>query len=228
MQAVTGQHTVIFGYAQEYTGYSLEEEDWYQGGYEASGALWGPRQGDHLADSIISLAHAYSNPRLPLAFDDQAPLPVPALFDGPPWPTMRSPADAGITAEPVEQAARGDLVEFTFTGGDPWLGNPIVTLERETDEGFEPVKLGARAVTTDGYVMTLQMAPDPAYEVNEAPGTSHTFSYTTTLPVGRSYGGGPALEGGTFRLVARGQIHVEGAEAPVDYTLVSRPFSVAQ
>ena len=226
MQAVTGQHTVIFGYAQEYTGYSLGEEDWYQGGYEASGALWGPRQGDHLADSIISLTHAYGNPRLPLAFDEPPALPVPALYDGAPWPTMRSPAAAAITIEPAEQAARGDIIAFGFTGGDPWLGNPIVTLEQQSDDGYAAVKLGARAVTTDGYLMTLQMAPEPAYVVNEDPGTSHTFNYTVSLPIGRAYGGGPEFDGRTFRLVARGQIHVEGAAQPVDYTLSSRPFTI--
>ncbi|MGK0359770.1 MAG: hypothetical protein ACI9U2_002076 [Bradymonadia bacterium] len=228
MQAVTGQRTVVFGYAQEYTGYSLGEEDWRQGGYESSGALWGPRQGDYLADSIISLSHAYANPRLPLTFDDQPPLLVPATYDGAPWPTMRSPMPAVVTAEPAEQSARGDMVEFAFTGGDPWLGNPIVTLERQTDDGFEPVKLGARDVTTDGYLMTLLMAPDPAYVVSEAPGTSHTFNYTASLPIGRTYGGGPALAGGAFRLVARGQIHVEGAGLPVEYVLPSRVFTVAR
>lgn len=226
MEAVTGQHTVVFGYSQEYTGYSLGEDDWYQGGYESSGALWGPRQGDHFADAIISLAHAYGNPRIPLAFDDQPPLPVPAASTDAPWPTMRSPVPAATTREPAEQVERGDIVAFSFTGGDPWLGNPIVTLERQVEGAFVPVKLGAQTVTTDGYLMTLQMAPEPPYTVDEAPGTSHTFNYTAALPIGRSYGGGPVLAGGTFRLVARGQTHLEGADAPAAYEIASRAFAV--
>lgn len=224
--AETGQTTVVIGYAQEYTGYSLGEDDWHQGGYEASGALWGPRQGDHLADAVISLARSYVDSRLPLRFVDQPPLPVPPDYVYDPWPTMRSPVPAAVVSEPPESVGKGEVVEFVYTGGDPWLGNPVVTLEQQGEGGFAPVRLGARPVTTDGYVMTLELVPDPPYARMEAPGLPHTFNWHATLPVGRRFGGGPALAGGTFRFVARGRIHVEGAAEPVEYTLESRPFSV--
>lgn len=224
--AETGLTTVVVGYAQEYTGYSLSEEDWYQGGYESSGALWGPKQGDHLADAVISLGRAYADSRLPLRFADQAPIAVPPDYEYEAWPTMRSPAGAAVVTEPPEAAAKGDVIEFVYRGGDPWLGNPIVTLEQQVGEAFETVRLGAQPVTTDGYAMTLELVPDPPYDRMEPPGTSHTFNYHTTLPVGRAFGGGPPLAGGTFRFVARGRIHVEGAPEPVEYTIPSRPFTV--
>lgn len=226
-EAVTGQRTVVIGYAQEYTGYSLAEDDWYQGGYESSGALWGPKQGDHLADAIVSLGQSYANSRIPLRFADQPPIETPPDYQYDPWPTMPSPVPAGVLTEPAEAVQAGAVVRFDFTGGDPWLGNPIVSLERQVGEAFEPVALGAVPVTTDGYAMTLELTPDPPYERNEAPGTPHTFQYAVHLPVGRRFGGGPTLAGGTFRFVARGRVLVAGAEGPVDYTVTSRPFSVA-
>jgi hypothetical protein len=225
-EAVTGQRTVVIGYAQEYTGYSLAEDDWYQGGYESSGALWGPKQGDHLADAIVSLGRSYGNARIPLSFEDQPPIATPPDYEYEPWPTMASPVAAGIVTEPVEAAPKGSIVEFVFNGGDPWLGNPIVTLEQQVGDAFEPVKLGAIPVTSDGYAIVLELVPEPPYERGEVPGTPHTFQYHARLPVGRRYGGGPALAGGTFRFVARGRVLVAGSDAPVEYTLTSRPFGV--
>ncbi|MFW5878925.1 MAG: neutral/alkaline non-lysosomal ceramidase N-terminal domain-containing protein, partial [Myxococcota bacterium] len=54
MHAQEGVEDVMFlGYTQDYMGYSLLEEDWWYGGYEAGGSLWGPRQGQYLADFAI-------------------------------------------------------------------------------------------------------------------------------------------------------------------------------
>lgn len=39
---VMGVTIVYFlGYVQDYIGYSLIEEDWYWGGYEVAGSIWG-------------------------------------------------------------------------------------------------------------------------------------------------------------------------------------------
>lgn len=218
-----GLPVVVIGYAQEYTGYSLTETDWWQGGYEASGALWGPRQGDWLAHALSSLARSYANPRIPLAFSDQEALAprVPAAFE--PRPVDPSATPPGTLTEPAEQVGAGDLITWTFSGGDPWAGNPVVFLERQVEGGFEPVKVGAVPVTSDGYAITLSLVPEPGYREEAA---ARTYRWTASLPAVRPFGGGPALRGGTFRLVARGQAAVPGGGVEA-YELTSGPFGVA-
>lgn len=219
-----GLPVVIMGYAQEYTGYSLTEEDWWHAGYEASGALWGPRQGDWLARAISSLARSYANPRLPLAFADQAPLPPRAPADFEPFAVQPS-VEAPIILAEVGDLAPADVATFAFSGGDPWLGNPIVHLEQRDEAGeFHPVHLGGQPVTSDGYVITLTLEPEPPY-AEEA--EARRLRWIATMPAVRPFGGGPALRGGTFRFVAEGRALVVGDAEPQRYRLAGAPFQVA-
>lgn len=219
------QDVVIVGYANEYTGYSLPEDDWWHGGYEASGALWGPKQGDYLTGRVIEVALSFADPERRLPFREPPAPPVPGPYDIEPRALLRSAVEPQVLADVPPAAEPGALVEYAFAGGDPWPGNPVVTLERRLEDGtFEPVRTpDGRPVTTDGYEMTLHLDPDPPY-TEEA--DARTFRWTVRLPTIRTYGGGPALRGGTFRLVARGKAHVAGAPDPVDYTLESGSFSV--
>jgi hypothetical protein len=219
------QDIALIGYAQEYTGYSLPEDDWWRGGYETTGALWGPRQGDYLTRSIIALAKSFADPNLPLAFADQGPEPVPGPYQFDPRPAMPSAVPPAVVADVPSQATPDSVVEMSFEGGDPWLGNPVVTLEKRNDDGtFAPVTtLDGRPVTSDAYVMVLHLEPDPPYTQDAE---ARHFRWTVRLPVRRPVGGGPALEGGAFRLVARGRAQVAGAATPVDYELPSAVFTV--
>ncbi len=221
---LTGLSDVVFvGYAQDYTGYSLPEDDWWQGGYEASGALWGPKQGDHLADAIVAAAAVFANPSLPLTFDDPGPLPTPGAYDFEPLDPTPSAGPAEVLADVPAEVAADAVGELTFAGGDPWLGAPLVTLEsRQADGSFVPVTgPGGRVVDSDGYEMTLSLSPDPPYRNRRAP--VRTFAWTVRLPMSRTYGGGPDLSDGAFRLVARGRLVLEGGE-PTSYEIASGVF----
>ncbi|MEZ4474323.1 MAG: neutral/alkaline non-lysosomal ceramidase N-terminal domain-containing protein [bacterium] len=123
-EAALGLPVVTIGYAQEYTGCSLTEDDWWHAGYETSGALWGPRQGDWLAAAIASLARSYANPRLPLAFADQPPLaarvpPAPDPFSL--QPAIEAPT---VLAEVAAELGPADVATFEFSGGDPGSATP--------------------------------------------------------------------------------------------------------
>ncbi len=215
---------VIVGYAQEYTGYSLPEDDWWRGGYEASGALWGPKQGDYLTGHIIGAGLSFLDPTRPLTFREAPVEPEPGPYAPEPRAALRSTAPPAIVADAPASAGPDTVVEMTWEGGDPWLGNPVVTIERQVDDGFAPVTTAAGApFDSDGYAMTLELSPDPPY-TEEA--ESRRFRWTVKLPVRRPAGGGPALDGGTFRLVARGRAHVAGEAEPVDYALPGAAFSV--
>lgn len=227
VEASLGLPVLFLGYAQEYTGYNLAHDDWWQGGYESSGAMWGPRQGDHFVDAIIELGRSYAQPRRPLGFPQGDLEPVPGPYDDfEPFPVMPSPVEAGVLTDAPEAAAAGEVVRVTFAGGDPWLGNPLVTLEAQDGEGWAPVTWpDGRRVTSDDYSMVLSLVPDPVYEDDEA--TARTFQWTVELPTVRPAGGGPDVRGRTLRLTLSGRILVDGADAPADYAISSRAFTVA-
>lgn len=197
VRAASGsEDAMLIGYANDYTGYSLGEADWWQGGYEASGALWGPRQGDYLAG------------RLRESFDTFF-----ELWNEPPWlePARVEPF-SGYTYEPyVPETARevatlaadvpasaspADVVTFTLRGSDPWLGTPIATLEH--DDGTGTFAIVARAngepVDSTGYDFWVDLATDPPYsETLRAP--ERTFSWTFHFPIGRRAGSTYAIAG---------------------------------
>ncbi len=228
----TGHEAVFIGYAQEYTGYNLPEDDWWQGGYESSGALWGPKQGTYLTEAVIALARSYANPRLPLPFEAQEAIAVPGPYAGfEPFRTHLSPVPAAIEVEPAEVYAPNQIVELRFVGGDPWFGTPVVSLERAEGENWAPVlRPNTTPVTSDDYEMQLLLEPDPPYqrrewEADRRP-TERSFHWTAQLPALRPFGGGPELSGGTFRFVARGTVRTLAMPDPANYELLSRPFRV--
>ena len=56
------EDVLIVGYAQDYTGYLLDSEDWAAGGYEGAGNFWGPKQGEHLVTWGAALAALSAGP----------------------------------------------------------------------------------------------------------------------------------------------------------------------
>lgn len=225
--ADSGYSDVVFvGYAQEYTGYNVEEDDFWMGGYEASGTLWGPKQGEYLADAAAGVAATLFDPRKALPFAPAEPLATPEPYDFEALPVTPSPAPAAVLADldPAVAAQADGVLEMTFSGGDPWLGAPVVTLERQAaGGGWEAVATAdGRPVDSDGEVMTLRLAPDPPYIDRRA--TVRTFSWTVRLPVTRRWGGGPDLSAGPLRLAARGRMLIEGSDEPTGYDLASATF----
>ncbi len=204
VEARTGGDAMLIGYANDYTGYSLGREDWFQGGYEASGALWGPGQGDYLA---ARLAEAF------LSFDDQ--------WTEPPWwqPEPTAPfsgytydpyvpegaTDPGTIAVDVPAAvAATELVTFTVRGADPWLGDPVATLEREDGGVFVAVtRPNGRPVDSRGYDIWADLTPTPGY-AEQARATEREFAWTFTMPASRRAATATSdLSGGTYRFVVR-------------------------
>lgn len=197
----------FLGYAQEYTGYSLLEEDWWQGGYEATGTLWGPKQGDYLAAQAVQIWTSVNaeekapedQPEADRAFDVSSYDPYVAERAIEPGKSL---GDASI------ELPTSGMVTWTFHGLDPWLGAPRVTL---LDASGEPVLFGGRPVDSDGYAMGLALEVQPSYRDDAPEGRS--FLYTVSLPVTRPLAGmAPDLRG----------VHGLSAELP-DGTVVSGP-----
>ncbi len=181
---------MFVGYAQDYNGYSILEDDWWQGGYEATGAMWGPRQGAYLSDELIRVFDLYkAGKRGP----EPTPVVIPEQLDyadyNPP-----TPVDVGgVITEVAASYTEADLVTFSVKGADPWLGAPVAYLE---DSGGSPVlRPNGLPISSDGQGFWVDLTVDPPYE-NDDTATTREFQWHFNMPVARqTVGVWPDLSG---------------------------------
>lgn len=217
LEAEHGTSEVMFlGYTQDYLGYSILEDDWWLGGYEASGALWGPRQGEYLrdraADAFAQVA-SETPPELP-----EGPGPVtPFATDGfTPWQPTPELRGGEIEVDVLPNYGASDLITFTVRGADPWMGAPLAALE--TADGAPVLRANGVPVDSDDYTMWVDLVVEPAWS-EEA--TERAFHWTFTFPARRDVPGGVELDG-TYRL----RVSVPLADGSVA-EVVSSNFQVA-
>ncbi|TNE84559.1 MAG: hypothetical protein EP330_29160 [Deltaproteobacteria bacterium] len=176
---------MFIGYSQDYLGYSILEEDWWQGGYEASGALWGPRQGEYLKEAAID---AFSR--------TFAPDPVMGALEPPPVEpftvgeyTPYDPAtgvDAGtVLVQPAAAVSGTDVISVTVAGLDPWMGTPIAILELA--DGTTVLRPNGMPVDSDSYAFWVDLEPTPGYR-DEPDARARTFAWTFSLPATKAVG----------------------------------------
>lgn len=220
LRATHGEANVMFlGYTQDYTGYSILEDDWWQGGYEASGALWGPRQGAYLVDAAEDVFERVVVARTERAPDAPAPL-APFAVGAYPAYVPAVAEQAGTVAVDVAAAyAPGEVVTFTVRGSDPWLGTPVATLERAG--GGAVLRGNGRPLTSDGYGFWIDLAPEPGYRAAPA-ALARQFLWTFSMPAVQQVPGiAPDLRGGTYRL----RVRLPTAAGDVEVT--SAAFAIA-
>lgn len=190
------EHVFYMGYAQDYMGYGLLEEDWYYGGYETEGGLWGPRFGPYLMEQSVAVFRDWKG-TAPLP---QAVEPLP-LFESDPSAVVvaeRALKAGTVVAELPSVLNADDRVSFTVLGGDPWLGTPLVSLVHE--DGSPVLRANGTPVDSDGLYFDVSLEVTPTYE--EAMPAERTFAWTFSFS-GRSHvSTGLDLTGGRYRLVA--------------------------
>jgi len=212
-------NVMLLGYAQDYTGYSILEDDWVQGGYEASGGLWGPRQGEYLVDKA---EEAFIRIVVNRAASDPLDLPPLAPFDVdgyvPYAPTLGEQVGT-VAVDVASSYSPTDIVTFTVRGSDPWIGTPIATL---TDEHGQPVqRASGTVIDSDGYGFWVDLLPQPGYRAVRT-ATSRTFLWTFSMPAAQTVPGLlPDLNGGTYRL--RVSVPADGGNVEVQ----SAPFTIS-
>lgn len=206
---------LIVGYANDYTGYLLDPEDWAQGGYEAGFSFWGPRQGAHLAGWAAAVAERLVEPGAALPSPEAAPPELPVAAPEGPSATP-SVSHGAIVAQPSQVQAPAP-VEFSWTGGDPAIDHPRVVLERRGADGvFAPT-----GVTEQGYHLLLSVTPEPPYAKGIAV-PARTFVWTASLATARRVPTTLTLDG-ELRLRVTGRA-LAGDVLP--YDLSSEPFTV--
>jgi hypothetical protein len=198
VQARAGVNEVtFFGYAQDYNGYSILEEDWWQGGYEASGALWGPRQGEYMRDRLVDAFDVTHQGLSWLRLFEPPPVAAFEVGDYTPFQPA-TPVALGEVVEEVEAAyGPAEVITFTVAGHDPWLGAPLATLVR--DDGAPVLGSNGLPVDSDGYAFWVDLTTDPTYH-RTLSATERAFHWAFHLPAARAVPGYPVLDG-SYRLV---------------------------
>lgn len=209
--APLGATTVLpVGYAQDHYGYLLEEDDWLRGGYEPTVSAYGWKFGPYLLAQLEDFVATIDSPQ-------EAPdLPVVAPA------TPRLVTDALAAPAVVTQPGDGERLTthlFELEGGDPALGTPQVSLERQDGTAFLPVHASPTRLIINGPELLLRYASTPTYQAEpDATTRRHRWSMQFETV--------PSTELGTYRLVARGSTRVAGVSSK--YELISRSFVVSR
>jgi len=219
------ENIIVIGYAQDYTGYSTPEWDWWQGGYEASGAIWGPKQGDYLTGASVAVATELMDPAKTPPFTDPGPFPLLAPEVGPFVPTRSKDAGKVITS-PAASLAQGETAVFEFTGGDPWHLLPLVVLEQKSGDAFSPVlRHNGTPVDSTGYEFVATLKPEPAYDAVEG-AAIRKFTWRFEMPTSRRVETTAFPLEGTYRLTATGEYLDSSSGELKQYSVSSDPFDV--
>lgn len=223
-----GKKVAFFGYSQDYMGYSTPEWDWWQGGYEASGAIWGPKQGDYLAARIVEVAKKFFDKSYKMSFTSPFPF-SPPLLEYEPRKYMESIEPGKVITDVQSQYAKTDTVVFEVLGGDPWLLAPVVYLEKKEGETFVPYyKSNKTPVNSDGYEFWVTMKPDPPYPPNgEDDFIPRRFLWKFVLPITRVADMKSPIIQGTYRLRMVGS-YADGSGKVQDISVVSSEFTIQQ
>jgi len=215
MRSASGQTDVLFfGYGNDYLGYQLEEEDWWHGGYEASGSMWGPLQGEYMAGvHAEAFSHWLGSEELELSFPDPGLEQVFDLSGGVVWEPEEALELGTIISQPQASYPAEGVATLSVAGSQPGLGVPVAVLQRDEGGGFEDVLSPAGVpVDSDGYAFWVDLAPEPSYEDSAWP-VARRFVWTFSLPlttrasawgdaVGASYRFAVSFPGGTSEVLS--------------------------
>jgi len=214
-------NVLFFGYAQDYLGYALQEDDWWHGGYEASGAMWGPRQGDYMISvSAEAFEHWLTGSEEPTSFEDLGKPPAFDLSGGVVWAAEDAVEAGAIEVQPEPAYTGGEVVSFVLLGDDPLFGAPMATLQRLDGADYTDELSGGSPVTSDGYGYWVDLVPEPSYEDTMDP-TPRRFRWVFNFPSRTRVRDLAGAGVGSYRFV----VQVPRADGSVD-TLATEPFSV--
>ena len=183
VRELSGGDAMFIGYANDYTGYSVSEDDWWQGGYEASGALWGPQQGDYLAARSREAFETFFDQWIePPWWQPARAEPFTGYAGYAPYRAEGAEGLGTISTDVAASVTSEDIVTFTVQGSDPWLGVPVATLELA--DGTPVTRPNGAAVQSRSYDLWIDMVATPSYaDVERA--MSRTFAWTFHFPVSR-------------------------------------------
>ena len=225
VQAATGwEDVVVVGYAQDHWGYIMKSYDWLLGGYEPTVSFWGPAQGDYIAAQVPHVVARLLDPDYEFPFEPLAPLAPLDLTKGDKYTAQNSVAESAVVEEPAESIAPTGAAVFIWSGGDPWLGTPLVALEWLQGSEWAAVTLAnGKPFDNHSFHMETSLEWVPGWKEDKE-ATAREFLWKVVLPAKRNVPTPSVLVPGTYRLKASGNIRVGGVIAA--YETVSSAFEL--
>mgnify|MGYP003883386355 CR=1 FL=1 len=245
---------VVIGYAMDHEGYLLTTEDWLLAGYEASITFWGPLQGEAMLERFLELIAlgetsvgedpdwpdwpgetVYLDRTIPTVVPDPTPEagtpvdPIPAEL------YVRRGSPAASATQPQTARRMQDVARFAFFGNDPAMGNPRVSIERETGAGtWEPLTTAAGNVVDDRLPdIIVTYTPLPLSGSVDEPDPVREHAYLAEWQAVQTWDGldrAPTLPLGRYRFAVSGQSRDPAdTEYPFDgiaWSATSDPFDV--
>jgi len=203
---------MFFGYTQDYNGYSVLEDDYWQGGYEAAGGMWGPLQGTYLRDFAIESFRRTFNPSETADALEPAPIWTFDVSDFEPV-VPDTALEAGTVETQVNSSyTETDIVHFAVNGVDPWLGAPLAHLE--TASGDAVAWPNGVPMDSDDMSFWVELTQDPPWSDEDA--GSRKFTWNFHMPVAHKTPGGTTLSG-DYRI---------RVEVPDNADVISETFTI--
>lgn len=221
---ITGfEDVVVVGYAQDHWGYLMKEYDWFLGGYEPTISAWGPKQADYMATQLPHVAQKLLDPGYVLPWEPLGYSKQP-LLAGKKYAPLESKTAIEGRQQPAASIAPTETATFTWAGGDPWFGTPMVTLQRKDGDSWTSV---VRHNTTQFSNRTIWMLTSlemvPSWNEDKTT-TTREFLWTVTMPAKRNVPTTDELGAGTYRFHVEGVVQQAGTAAPA--FVDSDPFTI--
>lgn len=244
------EFAIPFGYSMDHEGYLMTPEDWLLGGYEPNINLWGPLQGEHImeglltaADEVLTTDTVERHDPLGLYVDSEYPdEPLPEFA-----PDITAEAGTAVTEAPeymlvplegleleitpsAEVRRVNDLVQFVWEGGDPGVDLPEVFLEIQGEDGSwgEVRTTSGRSVHSPMHDFILSTTADPLFPFDVP--QRHTW-WLAWQPVSHAVER-MGLPLGTYRFHIYGQSYDGGATTwpwpSSGYELTSPAFEIVR
>jgi len=162
---VPSENINTIGYANNYIFYILQDWDWFQGGGETEGSLFGWRYGPWMTSALNNLA-GYLRADAQPPDDD----PAPHLFQRTNQPVTAEKSEnlALVETQPSPILPRFSNVYFAWHGGHPGLDFFTVTLQRLQNGVFVDVpRANGRPYDDKGWEMAVHLSPHPNYRKEE-------------------------------------------------------------
>jgi neutral ceramidase len=236
------------GYSQDHQGYLLTTEDWLLGGYEPNINIWGPLQGEHVLEHLLSIGGSWliTEPVEPMDpegiygrvsyYEEALPALEPDLTPEAGTLVETLPEDfytplsmvAPLVRPPAQVRRLQDSAQLVWEGGDPGVDLPEVILERLDDGGewVEVLTPSGRPVSDALPDILLANTPDPLYPFEDPQNHRWWAIWQAADHVGHR----SDLPLGTYRLHVYGETYAGGGTTwpwPTEpYEVVSEPFEV--
>lgn len=245
-------HVIAVGYAQDHEGYLLIPEDWLMGGYEADITIWGPLQAEHIMEQMLTMVEAHlSTPQiekqdpcgvwqpvdygewtLPTVTPDLSPDAGTVLSTETEPDYIYSPlyssdeVEAGVVPDlsiPTEVPRVQGLFQMAWSGGDPGVDWPVVTLEYLQDGTWVTVQTLSGRDVSMGPDILLTETPDPLYPATDP----QTFTWYAAWQAVGHVADRAGIPLGTYRLHVRGQSW-SGGDTTWPWTTTPYEFTSAE